>query len=316
MQCFKNTHWLEDDRVHRSSVLKRALYFLIRPLLSLSASHSLSKQMLQTLKPSLLLPGRGMPLETRRKWGSWNCNIKKSTILVQGTGTGWDVISWARLKPKKIIATDLFEFKDSWKEVSSYCQDKFGVTVEFYQASLEDHSFLASNTIDLCASDAVFEHCKDLKSVLLESFRVLKPHGSLYATYGPLWFSAGGDHFSGRGGLKNAYNHILMDSVEYTNYYRHHLQNNESFQSGGRYIELDLFSKLTTLKYYNLFRETGFTIDDFILEISPTCLKFKKHFPDLFNQVKLQNESKCTEDDLLISANFVRLIKPSKANTT
>jgi len=56
----------------------------------------------------------------KRLWRNTLCNIKKATVLVQGAGR--DVIYWARLKPKKIIATDLLEFKKSWLEISAYCK--------------------------------------------------------------------------------------------------------------------------------------------------------------------------------------------------
>ena len=141
MSNFYKTPWLEEDKIHQSSKLKRVIYLLIRPLLSIYGKQFLSQEALAKLKPSLVLPGRGMPLETRRKWGSALCEIRESVVLVQGTGTGWDVISWARLKPKKIIATDLFEFQESWKAISTYCLETFGVEVNFCQASLEDHSF-------------------------------------------------------------------------------------------------------------------------------------------------------------------------------
>ena len=43
-----------------------------------------------------------MPLETRRRWGTkYLQNIRDSIVLVQGTGTGWDVISWAKLRPRQ-----------------------------------------------------------------------------------------------------------------------------------------------------------------------------------------------------------------------
>ena len=50
----------------------------------------------------------------------------------------------------------------SWNEISLYCRKRFGVDVFFCQAPLEDHSFLEDESIDLCASDNVYEHCKDL----------------------------------------------------------------------------------------------------------------------------------------------------------
>ncbi|MEH2301968.1 MAG: class I SAM-dependent methyltransferase [Nostoc sp.] len=309
MENYYNISWLEQDKLHQTSILKRLFYFFSRPLLSTYASQFLSPQTLKILQPSLVLPGRGMPLETRRFWGSVLCKIREATILVQGTGTGWDVISWARLKPKKIIATDLFEFKDSWTEIIHYCKEKLNVEIEFYQSPLEDHSFLEDESIDFCASDAVFEHCQDLKSVLKESFRVLKPGGSLYAGYGPLWFSAGGDHFSGRGGLQNVFNHLLLDSEQYMKYFLSLLQTNEDFQSGGRYVELDLFSRLSTQEYCNLFQKVGFKIKDLILQLDPKSLAFKTKFPENFQQLCNKYTNK-HEDDFLISSNLVRLVKP------
>jgi len=311
MADYYNESWLEQDRLHRTNILKRLFYFLSRPLLSVYAKHFLSPQTLKTLQPSLVLPGRGMPLESRRIWGAGLCKISEATILVQGTGTGWDVISWARLKPKKIIATDLFKFQDSWDEISYYCKTELNVEVEFYQSPLENHAFLQDESIDLCASDAVFEHCRDLKSVLKESFRVLKHGGSLYASYGPLWFSAGGDHFSGRGGLQNVFNHLLLEPEQYMDYFSSFLQTNEDFQSGGRYVELDLFSRLSTQEYCNLYLEAGFQIKDLILQLDPSSLAFKTKFSENFLSLCDKYGDKY-QDDFLINANLIRLVKNKK----
>lgn len=312
MSTYYTTPWLEHDRLHQSGLLKCLIYWFTRPLLSAYAGRFLSNQTLKALKPALVLPGRGMPLETRRRWATARCNLPEATVLVQGTGTGWDVLSWARLRPKRIIATDLFDFSDSWNQISAYCWDQFAVEVEFRQAPLEDHSFLLDSSIDLCASDAVFEHCKDLKTVLNESFRLLKPEGTLYASYGPLWFSAGGDHFSGRGGLNHAFNHVLLSANEYHAYFQTFLHIDEDFQSGGRYVELDLFSYLRTEEYCQLFQMVGFHIDQLILEVSPTALAFQARFPDQFTQLGKKYVDRCSKDDFLINANLVRLIKPKR----
>lgn len=309
MSNFYKTSWEEQYKSSQTSIIKRFVYLLTRPLISSYASRYLSPKLLKTLQPSLVLTGRGMPLEDRRLWGAKRCNIRESTILVQGTGTGWDVISWAELKPKKIFATDLYNFEESWREISKFCQNVLSVDVEFHRASLEDHSFLADSSIDLCASDAVFEHCLDLKSVLTESFRVLKPQGSLYASYGPLWFAAGGDHFSGRGGICNSFNHLLLNQDEFKKYFNEFLLHNEDFQSGGRYIELDLFSKLSTVQYCNMFNETGFEIDSLILLLSPLSLLLKKKHPDIFLKLQSKLRSKCDDGDFLIDGNLIRLTK-------
>jgi len=309
MSKFYNTSWLSQDRLHHASPAKRISYFFTRPFLSAYNQKLLSPSTIADLEPNLVLLGRGMPLADRRRWGASRCDLREAVILVQGTGTGWDVISWARLKPRKIIATDLFEFRESWTDIATYCHETFGVEVEFHQAPLEEHSFLESSSIDLCVSDAVFEHCTDLKTVLKESFRLLKPLGSLYASYGPLWFAPGGDHFSGRGGLKNVFNHLLLELEAYKKYFQLFLKPQEDFQSGGRYVELDLFSRLTTNEYLAHFKDAGFHIDELILEINPTGLAFKEKFPEIFNQLERKYTDRCISDDFLISANLIRLMK-------
>jgi SAM-dependent methyltransferase len=231
-------------------------------------------------------------------------------VLVQGTGTGWDAASWAALRPAKVIATDLFSFAESWEEIARFCRDEFGVPVEFRQAPLEDHAFLADGAVDLCASDAVFEHCTDLAAVLAESRRLLRPRGTIYATYGPMWYAPGGDHFSGRDGLAAVYNHVALEPDAYKAYFDTQRRAEESFQSGGRYVELDLFSKLTTREYVAAYDAAGLKRDALIVELSPDALAFRKRWPDRFADILARNAPRCTTDDLIVKANFVRLRKP------
>src|SRR5262245_37684508 len=105
MQRYYTTPWLTHDRLHSTGHLKRAIYWSVRPLLSAYGARALSAELLKAFRPSLVLPGRGMPLETRRRWAVGGRSLRDCTLLVQGTGTGWDIISWARLRPKRIIAT-------------------------------------------------------------------------------------------------------------------------------------------------------------------------------------------------------------------
>jgi SAM-dependent methyltransferase len=306
---FFRQSWAEQEKNSRTGIAKRILYALARPVLSAINSRTLSRETLKQFNPALVIGPRGMPLETRRKWAVKRTGIRNAVVLVQGTGTGWDVITWAKLRPKRIIASDLFDFTESWRQIKDYCMRKFAVPVDFHQAALEDHAFISDGAIDLCVSDAVFEHCKNLGEVMRESFRVLRPGGSLYATYGPLWYCAGGDHFSGRGGLNNAFNHILLDPESYRTYFTKNLQQDEDYQSGGRYVELDLFSKLTTKQYLEIFLTTGFIIDELILEVCHCAVRFKKQYPNYFSQLAAMYPQ-CTPDDFLIKANFVRLVKP------
>ena len=300
--------WRAQFEGAQTSLLLQLAYSALRPLFNLEARRWLTDATLRAHKPAAVLRERGFPVEARRRWALARLDVRNSIILIQGTGSGWDALTWARFRPKRVIATDLFEF-DTWHEISRYCGKQWNVACEFRQAPLEDHSFLRDGSVDLCVSDAVFEHCRDLDRVLVESRRVLKAGGRLYAGFGPLWFCGGGDHFSGRGGLRNLYNHVVLPAAEYVRYVSESRQQVEGFQDGYRYIELDLFSKLTTGDYLRSFRKAGFNVDALILEISSEALKFRKLFPALFNRVIEATAGRCSTDDLLVKANMVRLTR-------
>ncbi|MPY69617.1 MAG: methyltransferase domain-containing protein [Alphaproteobacteria bacterium] len=289
---------------------KDAAYAVLRPVLSANARRRLSPGFLAEIRPDAVFFTRGTPLAWRRRWGAARVTLGDATVLVQGTGTGWDAASWAAMRPRRLIATDLFAFDGSWEEIARHCRDAYGVTVEFRAAPLEDHGFLADGSVDLCASDAVLEHCTDLAAVLAESRRVLRPGGTLYATYGPIWFAPGGDHFSGRDGLASAYNHVALAADAYRRCFEAARKPVENFQSGGRYVELGLFSKLTTREYLAAYAAAGLARDRLILEISPDALAFRRRWPDRFRAILDRNAPRCTADDLLVKANFVRLIRP------
>ncbi len=309
---FAKQDWLVQHRQQSKGRLKRALYFFLRPLLSRRYSRYLAAETMTTCRPRWVLGSRGMPLETRRRWGAkYLPNLRHATLLVQGTGTGWDVISWARLKPRRIIGTDMFAFEESWQEIARYCLDRYRVPVEFRTAILEDHGFLDSGSVNLIASDAVYEHCKDLPRVMRESHRLLAPGGYLYASYGPLYCCAGGDHFSGRGGLAHSYDHLRLDQAAYHRYLAEYHKEVEDFQDGVRYLELDLFSRLTTGAYLAIYREAGFMVTELVLELSDEALAFKQRFPQEFREMVKRNAGRCGPDDFLIKAHLLILQKPA-----
>lgn len=308
---FAKQDWLAQHRLQSKGRFKRTLYFFLRSLLSRRYSRHLTPETIKKYRPRWVLGPRGMPLETRRRWGArYLANIREATLLVQGTGTGWDVVSWARLRPRRIIGTDMFPFEESWQEISRYCLDRYRVPVEFRTAILEDHGFLDSGSVHLIASDAVYEHCKDLPRVMRESQRLLRPGGYLYASYGPLYCCAGGDHFSGRGGLEHAYNHLRLDQASYRRYLAEYHKEVEDFQDGVRYLELDLFSRLTTGEYLAIYREAGFIVTELVLELSDEALAFKKQFPQEFREMVKRNAGRCGPDDFLIKAHLLILQKP------
>lgn len=298
---FVQTDWRQ--KILATPVWKRRTYQVVLPALSWLARRHIGPE--YTVPPlERVLGERGMPIEARRAWANRSKRIAGATLLVQGTGTGWDVVSWARFRPRRIFATDMFSFPE-WPDVADHVKRKYGVEVIFTRGSLE-HLEFATNSIDLVVSDAVFEHCTDIQSVLSETRRVIRSDGIVYATYGPLWYSAGGDHFSGRGGLSNAYNHVALSSADYKKYFQSNLQSREDYQSGGRYVALALFSKLTTRQYLRAFDEARLSAERLILEVSSDALAYKRAYPSAFANL-LSRLVDVSSDDLMIKANFVIL---------
>jgi SAM-dependent methyltransferase len=295
----------------RSPIYKRIAYVFLRPLLSWKTRKVLGPEYLTIPNLTGLLTERGYGVETRRAWVTKRVSVKGCRMLIQGAGTGWDTLSWARLRPDKITGVDLFSFERDWKIIQDYANLHDFSVPEFLLGSLEELP-IASESIDLIASDAVWEHCRDMASVLRETYRVLRPGGYVYAGYGPMWFSFGGDHFCPRAGRDHGFAHIELDLAQYKDFFRQHRMASEDAQSGGRYVELDLFSKLTTRQYLKLYFEAGFEVVDFRLIVSSDAVRFFRKWPDRVASM-LQIHPYITADDLLINGNIVLLRRTRSA---
>lgn len=299
-------NWRAQLRRAESADSKEWIYKLARPVLNAMMRRQLHRETLAVFRPDWVLPEFGFPLIARRKWASCFGSLHGKTLLIQGTGNGWDVASWAKLKPHRIIAVDLFAF-NNWQEITQYALHNYGVHVEFHVSSLDCLPFLDGQTIDLCASDEVLEHVNDLQAVMRETARVLKPGGLIYASYGPLWYSAGGDHFA-RGGIENVFNHLLLDEPDYKRYFKSHKRPAEDFQSGGRYVEMGLFSHLRTEEYLQIYEKCGFELDRLVFQISSDAVRFRREYAECFERL-MKRHPKCRRDDFMIKAHLVRMKK-------
>lgn len=83
------------------------------------------------------------------------------------------------------------------------------------------HTSYADDYFDNIVSVSAFEHIHDLETAIQEMHRILKPGGTLYAIFGPIWSGICGHHlwFEHRSKLYNYWNvilppfcHLLMNS--------------------------------------------------------------------------------------------------------
>ena len=109
---------------------KKILNPLLRPYWNLKSKFSVKEHIKDFPKEFKIIAEKGYPIEFRRYWATKESEIKNSNIMVHGTGNGWDVFTWAKMKPKSIVAVDLFEF-DEWEDVAKICKDKWSSIFNF-----------------------------------------------------------------------------------------------------------------------------------------------------------------------------------------
>src|ERR1700733_4875271 len=85
-------NWREQFKSARTGLLKQVAYSAMWPLLNTEASRWLTGPTLRAYQPAAVLRERGFPVEARRRWALAQLDVSKSVILVQGTGSGWDVL--------------------------------------------------------------------------------------------------------------------------------------------------------------------------------------------------------------------------------
>lgn len=251
------------------------------------------------LRPNLFLWGqRGNDYERHRRRVHSIKNVQGSKILVAGCGTGRDVETWLEYKPHHIIGVDLFNYNRAWK----MWQKKFNsaghsTVVEFQQGDLSQLSQIPDNTFDIISSDAVLEHVVQMKPVLTEFLRILKPKGILYSSFGPLWYSWGGDHVSGFDHIENGFNHLLLEKEKYKQYLDTMGDFSHDEHDGRTWIENDLFSKLRPQEYLDLLNSVGFTKRFVSCIVDPNAYQCLKN-PGLKGKLSPLG----TYDDFVISA--------------
>ncbi len=231
----------------------------------------------------IFLGHRGNDYEANRMRVNYFRKIKDSTVLIIGVGTGRDLDSWLKYKPKKIIAIDYFNYRNAWNERTKYFSKKYRTDLEFIQSDILDMGMIEDNCIDIIGSDAVFEHINQFDKAMPELYRILKNRGLLYATYGPLWYCWGGDHISGKNELVDGYNHINLSEDDYRKYLNGFKEFKHAEEDGRTWIENNLFSYLRPKEYLESLNKNGFNKVYTSAILEKRAIEYKKAFTKEFD---------------------------------
>ena len=234
----------------------------------------------QNYKIDCVLPGKGFSALARRKKLNSIKKIKGKKILNLGCGNAFDYHLWFRFKPESITGIDILNYSNSWKKVKNFVKkNNISTKINFYRSDILN--FKTSEKFDFIVSDACFEHCKNFSRVVKICKKLLKKNGIMYASYGgPMWYTYGGDHFSGRDNEISGYNHLLLNNKDYLKYFE---KNVGSFKyelneggGGGILVENKLFSKLSGNQYMEILKKKRFISMITYVEFCPIAYKLLK----------------------------------------
>ena len=296
---------LEDFSLPRESTVERFIKAPIRrylyPAYNLLNHQWLSRKYQNTnLRPDLWRGGnRGNDNAGNRRRVNSILNLSGKRILIVGCGSGRDVSSWLSYRPASLVGVDYLDYSKAWSKFRRYAQDCYPATkLDFFQADITDLSRFSDASFDVIGSDAVFEHVKDIDSVLKELRRVLRPGGIMYAAYGPLWYSCGGDHISGFDGISTGYNHLLLEPNEYERYMEDAYR---KVNFDDLYARFGLFSYLRPAEYLSAFANADFERLFCGVLIEPKAVRCLKEYPQIRTRLLKEN----TEIDLITDAMIV-----------
>jgi len=218
---------------------------------------------------------------------------------------GEDVQRWLRFGVSGLDGIDVYSLDKRWSEIVSTLTRHYGVPIQFRQAGIESIPF-PDDAFDLVATNAVLEHVRNLRAMVTETARVLRPGGWAWHCFGPLYYCYGGDHCVAAYGDGHGYDHLLLDQEAYLRKI-----NDQAFFDACPDPNLPFwarqqqFSFAAAGEYLDLFREQ-FTIRHVIVKIGAKALAFReKHSADWRRLL----EAGVPEGDLLVKGLCVVLRK-------
>jgi SAM-dependent methyltransferase len=230
------------------------------------------------------------------------------SVLIPGCYMGGeDVQFWLRRGVRRLEGIDIYALTRHWASIVPALRERWGVPVWFRQGSIESIPF-DDATFDVVTSTAVLEHVGNINAMVEETVRVQKPGGFALHSFGPLYYTFGGDHCIGTYGLAAGYDHLLLDEPEY----RKRILDRAFFEAATGNSDLGFwavngqFSFATAAEYLEKFR-TRFDVVYVGVIISDEGLAYRTRFPESWKRLMCAG---IREADLLVKGLVVLLRKP------
>lgn len=225
-------------------------------------------------------------------------------VLIPGCYLGSeDVQYWLRRGARYLDGVDIYSLEQRWQRIVPELNRHYQSEVAFRQASIEQLPF-PDGTFDLIASAEVLEHVRNLRSTVQETARVLRPGGWAWHSFGPLYYTFGGDHCIASYGEASGYDHLTLDELTYQERIRNQAMFDAMADPNAPFWALQQqFSFAAAAEYLALFA-ARFRIRYVLAKISPEGLAFRKHWPSLWQRML---DAGVAEEDLLVKSLIVIL---------
>jgi len=205
---------------------------------------------------------------------------------------------WLVTRVRSVTLIDIVDWTESFQRALALLRRQYRPELRSFFGSLEKLPF-PDESFDLIETRAVLEHVGNMAAAAKEMARVLRRGGVAVHAFGPLYFSAGGDHCIGAYGSKHVYDHLLLDEKEY----QQRLRDEAAFEAMGkeksdaRYWAIQgIFSYLTPREYLECFRRAGF-VGEVHANLSSSGCQFKRQKPEAWRRMVGAGIS---EEDLLV----------------
>ncbi|MBI5284580.1 MAG: class I SAM-dependent methyltransferase [Chloroflexi bacterium] len=208
------------------------------------------------------LSGRGNEPEAHLRRTASMTPLEQADVLVLGAGGGEELGLWEQQRPRSLTATDFFASPRAWEAHAG---------VRFGQMDVRALAF-ADASFDVVASTALFEHVDRVEDAACEMARVARRGGTVFANFGPLFYTYGGAHFEG------AYEHLWMTDEQLDAYLVARGIPVE-MEDGLRWLRNGMFSRLRYDDYLAIFKR-HFDLDHVVLAVSPPALRYRRAHPE------------------------------------